>query len=450
MQRHGGHQLGHHVRLRVGEVQRPANVPDSAPGGHGAKGDDLGNMIRTVFLHDVFHDLAPAFRAEIRIEIRHTHPFRVKKPLENEVILHGVDFRDVHTVCHNGSRTGTASRPHGNAVDLGIVNEVPDNEVVVYITHPTDDADLILQPLPVSFRRVGIPLSKALGAEHPEIFLVRIPLRHRVGGQMVFVEGKFQIAPLSNADGVLKSLLAAGEQTFHLVLAFEVEFLGLEFHPVGVAHGLAGLDAQQDVLHFRVLFAQIVGVVGHHQGQSQLPGKALDALIHRALLRNAVILQFQEEIPLPENAGHFLCVLLRGIVVFFHQVLGDCTGKARGQGDQPLMVLPEQLKVDSGLAVKAVDKGFRHQIAEVFVPRSVFTQQHQMIGVIVDPVYPVGHAPAGDVDLAADDRLDSGGFGGFIKVDAAVHHTVVGDGNGRLPQLLDPIHDAVNAARAVQ
>ena len=180
---------------------------------------------------------------------------------------------------------------------------------------------------------------------------------------MIFVEGKVQIAPLGNPDGVFKSFLAAGEQGFQLVLAFEVEFLGLEFHPVGVVHGLSGLDAQQDVLHFRVLFAQIVGVVGHYQRQSQLPGKALDALIHRPLLRNAVILQFQEEVPFPENAAHLLCVFFRGIVIFFHQILWDCTGKARGQGNQPLVVLPEQRKIDSWLAVKAVNKGFRHQIA---------------------------------------------------------------------------------------
>ena len=185
-------------------------------------------------------------------------------------------------------------------------------------------------------------------------------------------------------------------------------------------------------------------------GSPSLPGKALDTLIHRTLLRNAVILHFQIEIPLPENAGHLFCVFLRGIVVFFHQILRNRTGKARGQGDQPLVVLLEQLKVDSGLAVKAVDKGFRHQIAEVFVPLTVFAQQHQMVGVVINSMNAVGHAPAGDVDLAADDGLDPGGFGGFIKVNTAVHHAVVGDGNSRLPQLLDPIHDAVNAARAVQ
>ena len=163
-----------------------------------------------------------------------------------------------------------------------------------------------------------------------------------------------------------------------------------------------------------------------------------------------MILHFQKEIPLPENAGHLFCVFLRGIVVFFHQILRNGTGKTRGQGDQPLVVLLEQLKVDSGLAVKAVDKGFRHQIAEVLVPRSVFTQQYQMVGVVINSMNAIGHAPAGDIDLAADDGLDPGGFGGFIKVNTAVHHAVVGDGNGGLPQLLDTIHNAVNAACTVQ
>ena len=103
--------------------------------------------------------------------------------------------------------------PTGMPLTLGVVDKVPDDEVVVYITHPTDDADLIFQPLPVCFGRVRIPLGKALRAQLTEIFLVRIPLRHRVRGQMIFVEGKLQIAPLGNADGIFKGFLAAGEQT---------------------------------------------------------------------------------------------------------------------------------------------------------------------------------------------------------------------------------------------
>ena len=114
------------------------------------------------------------------------------------------------------------------------------------------------------------------------------------------------------------------------------------------------------------------------------------------------------------------------------------------------MMLRKQLQIHPGLAVKAVDKGFRHQIAQVFVALPVFAQQHQMVGVVVQPVHLVRHAPPGNVDLAADDGLDPGGLGGFVEIDAAVHDPVVGDGNGGLAQLLHPVHQAVDAAGPVQ
>ena len=44
---------------------------------------------------------------------------------------------------------GAASRPHGNAVDFGVVDEVADDEIVVHIAHLLDDVQLIFQPLPV-------------------------------------------------------------------------------------------------------------------------------------------------------------------------------------------------------------------------------------------------------------------------------------------------------------
>ena len=35
-----GHQLGDDVHIGVGHIQHPARVPDHAPGGHGAEGDN--------------------------------------------------------------------------------------------------------------------------------------------------------------------------------------------------------------------------------------------------------------------------------------------------------------------------------------------------------------------------------------------------------------------------
>ena len=79
----GRYQLGHHIRLPIGEVQRPAHIPDGAPGGHGTEGDNLGHMVGPILLHHVFNDFTPALLTKVGVKIRHAHPLRVQKPLEN-------------------------------------------------------------------------------------------------------------------------------------------------------------------------------------------------------------------------------------------------------------------------------------------------------------------------------------------------------------------------------
>ena len=73
-----------------------------------------------------------------------------------------------------------------------------------------------------------------------------------------------------------------------------------------------------------------------------------------------------------------------------------------------------------------------------------------MIGVVILAVNPVGHAPAGNVDLTADDGLDASCLGGLVKINATVHDPVVGDGHGSLAYFLHPIQQAVDPAGTVQ
>ena len=206
------HQLCNDIRFRVGKVQRPAHVPDGAPGRHGAEGGNLGHMVGAILAHNVLDDLRAALLTEIRIKIRHTHPFRIQKPLENQGIFHGIHFGDVHTVGRDGTRAGATPRADGNPLLLGVADEVPDNEVVVYITHATDHADLIFQSVSIFLGRIWVALPKTLIAQLPEVALVGIPFRHWECRQVVFVKGKFQITPLGNFRGVFKGLRQAREQ----------------------------------------------------------------------------------------------------------------------------------------------------------------------------------------------------------------------------------------------
>ena len=73
-----------------------------------------------------------------------------------------------------------------------------------------------------------------------------------------------------------------------------------------------------------------------------------------------------------------------------------------------------------------------------------------MVRLPVERVHLVKTRPRRDIDLAADDGLHARRLRRLVKVDCAVHHAVVGDGDRVLPQLLDPVHEPRDAARAVK
>ena len=73
-----------------------------------------------------------------------------------------------------------------------------------------------------------------------------------------------------------------------------------------------------------------------------------------------------------------------------------------------------------------------------------------MIGIIIYLVDPVRHGPLGQINLTANNRLDPGGFRRLVEINTAVHDPMIGNGNGRLTQLLDPVHHAADTASAVQ
>ena len=59
-------------------------------------------------------------------------------------------------------------------------------------------------------------------------------------------------------------------------------------------------------------------------------------------------------------------------------------------------------------------------------------------------------ASRGDVDLTADNGLDSGVLTGAVEVDDAVHHAVVGNRASRLSQFFQAFREFPYPARAVE
>ena len=65
-------------------------------------------------------------------------------------------------------------------------------------------------------------------------------------------------------------------------------------------------------------------------------------------------------------------------------------------------------------------------------------------------IYLIKAGACGNIDFAPDDGLDTRLFCRLIKLHTAVHHAVVGAGNGGLSALFYAIHQLVNAAGTIQ
>ena len=100
--------------------------------------------------------------------------------------------------------------------------------------------------------RCAVQLVKALFAELVEIRKARHALRKLEFRQEILAERELHIAALRDPDRILKRLRHVREEAAQLLFALEIEFLRLKFHAVWVVDGLAGLDAEQHVLHFCV------------------------------------------------------------------------------------------------------------------------------------------------------------------------------------------------------
>ena len=100
----------------VGVAEHAADVAYHRLGGHGPERDDLGHVVRRVPGGDVVDDAIASLHAEIDVEVRQRHPFRVEKPLEQQVVVDRVEIGDSECVCDERSGPRTASRPHRYAL----------------------------------------------------------------------------------------------------------------------------------------------------------------------------------------------------------------------------------------------------------------------------------------------------------------------------------------------
>ena len=216
-----GDHLGHLIHQGVGDPQGPAHIPKSGPGGHSAKGDDLGHVVGAVLLHHVVDDLLAAVVAEVHVKVGHTHPLRIEKTLKEKAQAHGIDAGNAHAVGGDGPGPGSPPRPHRDVPASGVVDEVVDNKVIIDVPHLVDHRDLVLQPFPV-LRGGVLPVAadKAFPAEAQEVFQVVLSVWRLELRELGLTEFKVHLAPPGNLHCIMDGRGDGLEQLRHLVPGF--------------------------------------------------------------------------------------------------------------------------------------------------------------------------------------------------------------------------------------
>ena len=285
-------------------------------------------MVIAVETADIVDDLAAAVDAEVHVDIRHGHALRVQKALKEEAVFYRVDIGYMQAVGHDAARGAAAPGADGDAVSLGVADEVRNDQKVIHKAHAVDDIELIFK-LGVYLGPVGKALGKALFAQLFKVLIaVGLPLGELEARQEIVPELEIVIAARGDIDGVVRRLRHLRVQRAHLLLTLEVELLRLEAHTPRVVDGLAHLDAHEDVLIIGVLFLDIVRVVCHDKGDADIAVQA-DKFAPRGLLvLDAVILDLKIEIILPEKLLQLQRLGLRGLIVTADEPLGNVPRKA--------------------------------------------------------------------------------------------------------------------------
>ena len=382
-------------------LQHAAGVAHGGAGGHRPERDDLRDAVAAVLLAHVVDDAVAAGDGEVDVHVGHRLAARVEEPLEEEVVADRVEIRDLEGVRDDAPGGRAAARADADPVLLREADEVGDDQEVVGEAHLLDRLELELQPLAELRRDRPVALLGALLAELDEVLEGVAAVGRGEVREQDPIELDLDVAPLGHLERASQRVVAAGEVGGHLLRRLEVELVGLEAPAVRVLERVAGLDAEQRLVGLRILVPQVVDVAGGDRRQATLLGE-LDELRRDPLLHLEVrVLELDVDVVAAEDLLEPVELCLGVALAVLFERLADATGEAPRERDQPRAVALEQLPVDARLVVVALEIAERGELDQVRVALVRRGEEREMRLPLLLRVPVVG-----DVDLAADDRLD--------------------------------------------
>src|SRR5215510_15657142 len=193
-------------------------------------------------------------------------------------------------------------------------------------------------------------LLKAVAGYLLEITVYSVPVWNRVDGDLVNRLGEFQIAFLGDLHSPQQQVRLFAEGLPHLLRAPEIVFRRAIGQAVGIVDGLSRTDAQQRVVGFDIRVHQVMRIVRRDHRDAGLFGQLHQRLPNSLLRVQAVLLDLQVVISLPQDVLK-LQGRPRRVIKLVHQqqVRGNAADASR-QPDNPLAVFRQQLSIYPRLA----------------------------------------------------------------------------------------------------
>ncbi len=247
-----------------------------------------------------------------------------------------------------------AARADRHAVVLRPVDEVGDDQEVGGEAHLGDDADLVLgllAPGVVDAGRVALGHALPHGVGEQRVLGVELRRDREARHQVDELEHAGRVDPVGDQQLGVAAALApdvAVVDRVHLGRGLDVVAGAVELEPVRVRQGLAGLDAQQQVVRHGVALLAVVRVVGDDRRDVQLLRDLDQAVAYPRLDGQAVVHQLEEVVLLAEDV-----LVLGGRLERFRLLAEPEPGlhvarRAAGGGHQAGGVLRDELLVEPG------------------------------------------------------------------------------------------------------
>ena len=251
------------------------------------------------------------------------------------------------------------------------------------------------------------------------------------------------VAASGDIDGAGDGFGNFAKDLGHFLSGLEIELVGGELHAMRVAHGLAGLDAEQDFLSVSVVVVEIVAIVGGDEGDAGFFGETNELRVDALFDGEALILNLEEEIAFAEDVAEAVGVFAGLVEFVVDDTFGDGAAETGAESDEAFGMFAEEIVIDARLVVEAFEEAGGNELDEIVIALEILAEKDEVIaaacaGFEIVAIFGGGAgffaavvaAALGDVDFATDDGLDVALAGFIEEIGGGEEVAVVGDGHG--------------------